>query len=90
MTAKKYTKKPVQIEALLYTGGADSALEVMKWMDGGRQDVEVGDEGKIIIETLEGDITASPGDYIIKGVHGEFYPCKPDIFSLTYDEVVAS
>ena len=90
MTAKKYTKKPVQIEALLYTGGTESALEVMKWMSDGHQDVEVRDEDKIIIETLEGDITASPGDYIIKGVHGEFYPCKPDIFSLTYDEVVAS
>lgn len=88
MTAKKYTKKPVQIEAFLYTGGTESALEVMKWMSKGHQDVEVRDEDKIIIETLEGDITASPGDYIIKGVHGEFYPCKPDIFSLTYDEVV--
>lgn len=89
MTAKKYTKKPVQIEALLYTGGVDSALEVMKWMYGGHQDVEVGEEGKIVIETLEGDITASPGDYIIMGVQGEFYPCKPDIFIQTYDEVVA-
>lgn len=42
-------------------------------------------EGKIVIETLEGDITASLGDWIIKGVKGEFYPCKPDIFDATYE-----
>ena len=41
----------------------------------------------IVIETLEGDMTASIGDYIIKGVQGEFYPCKPDIFEATYEIV---
>jgi hypothetical protein len=44
-------------------------------------------ERKIEIVTLEGDITASVGDFVIKGVKGEFYPCKPDIFEMTYDEV---
>jgi len=39
------------------------------------------------IDTLEGTITASPGDFVIRGVKGEFYPCKPDIFAATYDEV---
>ena len=42
--------------------------------------------GASIIETLEGDMTANVGDFIIKGVQGEFYPCKPDIFEQTYDE----
>lgn len=41
----------------------------------------------ILIPTLEGDMKALPGDYIIKGVKGEFYPCKPDIFELTYEQV---
>ncbi len=40
------------------------------------------------IKTLEGDMVANPGDYIIKGVKGEIYPCKPDIFELTYEEVM--
>ena len=42
----------------------------------------------MVIETLEGDMTANVGDYIIKGVQGEFYPCKPDIFKQTYDELI--
>lgn len=43
--------------------------------------------GKLKIKTLEGVMTADIGDYIIKGVNGEFYPCKPDIFEKTYEEV---
>lgn len=43
--------------------------------------------GEIIIPTLEGDMITSVGDYIIKGVNNEFYPCKPDIFDKTYEEV---
>ena len=46
------------------------------------------DEQVIIIHTLEGDMKASVNDYIIKGVRGEFYPCKPDIFEETYNEVI--
>jgi hypothetical protein len=41
----------------------------------------------VVIETLEGNMLASKGDYIIKGVKGEFYPCKPDIFELTYEKI---
>lgn len=55
-------------------------------------DIDVRDRGesviigqKITIHTLEGDMKASKGDYIIKGVNGEFYPCKPDVFGKTYD-----
>ena len=77
---KKYVKKPVTIEAIQWTG--DNTHEIC---------VFVGDEiqrqrESIIIPTLEGDMTASLGDYIIKGVRGEFYPCKPDIFRETYVE----
>jgi hypothetical protein len=54
----------------------------MKWCKGKK-----GLDGGIIISTLEGDMIANTGDYIIKGVNGEFYPCKPDIFKKTYEPV---
>jgi hypothetical protein len=41
----------------------------------------------VLIDTLEGTMTASPGDFVVRGVQGEFYPCKPDIFAATYDPV---
>jgi hypothetical protein len=46
------------------------------------------DEDEQLIETLEGSMKASPGDWIIKGVEGEMYPCKPSIFRQTYEEVI--
>jgi len=82
--AKKYRKKPVEIEAIRWTGSNIS--EVKRFMNNA---VMAFNEQnlKISIKTLEGVITASPYDYIIKGVKGEFYPCKPDIFEETYEEV---
>ncbi len=82
--AKKYRKKPVEIEAVRWTGSNIS--EVKRFMNNA---VMAFNEQnlKISIKTLEGVITASPYDYIIKGVKGEFYPCKPDIFEETYEEV---
>lgn len=80
----KYRKKPVVIEAVQWTG--DNYNEICTFMgkypsyiDSNRKD--------LLIETLEGDYIASEGDFIIKGVQGEFYPCKPDIFETTYEEV---
>lgn len=73
-----FTKKPVTIEAQQYTRNGLSAEKVAEWC-GGMQT----DDG-CIIHTLEGDHLASYGDWIIKGIHGEFYPCKPDIFEATY------
>jgi hypothetical protein len=74
-----FTKKPVTIEARVYSRNAMEAEDVAKWC-GGRQT----DDG-CIIETLEGDMLANYGDWIIKGINGEFYPCKPEIFVATYD-----
>lgn len=86
----KFRKKPVEIEAegplLPYTGpGSDNAQELADWC-GGRS---IWRDGATCVEikTLEGVMYASPGDYIIKGVQGEFYPCKPDIFHATYEAV---
>lgn len=78
---KKYRKKPVVIEAVQWVGNNLSDIETFI----GRS--VKNKETTIVIRTLEGDMEASIGDYIIKGVNGEFYPCKPDIFDKTYEEV---
>lgn len=75
----KYRKKPVVIEAFQYSREAEFAEEVAEWCGG-----EQTDDG-CEIKTLEGVMLANYGDWIIKGVNGEFYPCKPDIFQKTYD-----
>lgn len=81
---KKYQKKPVVIEAMRWDGTDECLGKIVHWMD---QEVWNGENNKIGIETLEGLMEASVGDFIIKGVKGEFYPCKPDIFEQTYQEV---
>lgn len=91
---KKYRKKPVIIEAVQWNG--KNFDECMNFMDGfcvnkvAYKDYEERciSSGEITISTLEGAMIASKGDYIIKGVNGEFYPCKPDIFDKSYEEVV--
>lgn len=84
---KKYRKKPVIVEAVQYKGHNSFPL-VKKIMGDDFEKVLFRPfSEKLIIPTLEGDIEVSVGDYIIKGVKGEFYPCKPDIFKATYEEV---
>lgn len=80
----KYRKKPVVIEAVQFTG--DNSIEIAKFMKANEHTESFLDD-KIKIPTLEGELTASPMDWIIKGVNGEFYPCKPDIFEKTYEPV---
>jgi hypothetical protein len=86
-----YRKKPVVIEAMLWDGDVRIGHPVARWIgkNGGSYSWTPGTPQKLAIETLEGPITASPGDFIIKGVQGEFYPCKPDIFAQTYELVDA-
>ena len=79
--ARAYRKKPVVVEAVQWTG--ENRAEMCEFIDPEVFDIKP-KEG-LIIHTLEGDHHASPGDYIIKGVNGEFYPCKPDIFAKTYE-----
>ena len=85
----KYRKKPVVIEAIQFIDEPTKLEELSRFID--NQDLRVSYKEpktpKLIIETLEGEMQASIGDYIIKGVNGEFYPCKPDIFEKTYEEV---
>jgi len=88
---EKYRKKPVEIEAVQLDGTHTTANDILDWIleNGGnanRMYNSVAGYG-IQIDTLEGLMTGNPGDYVIRGVQGEFYPCKPDIFELTYDKV---
>ena len=89
---KQYKKKPVIIEAIQWLGGEESckALDALIGNQSARN-IELNGSWdsatEVYIETLEGTMTASLGDYIIKGVKDELYPCKPDIFEQTYEEV---
>jgi len=81
----KFRKKPVVIEAVQWFPFQD--WDVMAHHMGGRIIVEP--DNRLLIQTLEGDMRADDGDWIIKGIQGEFYPCKPDIFEATYEPVEA-
>lgn len=78
----KYRKKPVVVEAIQYTG--ENAVEIVRKF--GCRAIKALN-GAIMICTLEGWETANMGDYIIRGVQGEVYTCKPDIFEKTYEPV---
>jgi hypothetical protein len=84
-----YRKRPVVIEAIQWTGA--NIDEILPMVDFAKLPATTGighaADGGLTIPTLEGDHLASPGDWIIKGVQGELYPCKPDIFEATYEAV---
>ena len=83
---KQYRKKPVVVEAIVF----DDSVECLQTLcDAGLNPVHVSystGEPQLIFDTLEGKHAANVGDYIIKGVNGEFYPCKPDVFAMTYEQ----
>lgn len=81
----RYRKKPVEVEAMQYTVESCRAIHEWLGLEHAAHDYEC-DRG-IFIDTLEGQMEASLGDWIIKGVAGEFYPCKPAIFEATYELV---
>jgi hypothetical protein len=82
-----FTKKPVTIEARQYHGTESSAKDIIRWIvDSGREAHWTNDA--LFIETLEGTHRACLGDWIIKGVAGEFYPCKYAIFEQTYEPTI--
>lgn len=85
----KFRKKPVVIEAWQWNGGTVKQIKnflfktgLPDWNMGARKGMT-----GLIIPTLEGEHIAQKGDWIIRGVHGEYYPCKPDIFLKTYEAV---
>lgn len=92
----KYCKKPVVVEAVKWTG--KNHREMWDFLTGKTDEClsTVGETfyidhdkvvGGLIIKTLEGEHIANIGDYIIRGVKGEYYPCKPDVFNITYERV---
>lgn len=84
----KYRKKPVEIEAMQYIGSNRDDVLAFTGLAAQNASTIYWHDGQIVIRTLEGDMTAQPGDWIIRGVAGEVYPCKPDIFERTYDTVM--
>ncbi len=91
----KYRKKPVVIEAFQYDGdlmGSDGNYYIPEWakkaIENGVMFYEdTGEPMQLFIGTLEGKMLVSVNDFVIQGVNGELYPCKPDIFEKTYEEV---
>ena len=87
----KFRKNPLVVEAIQTTGTPESNREVIDWTRGSAtpasMDKNADGKSQLSISTLEGTYWVSPGDWIIEGVLGEFYPCKPDIFAATYEPV---
>jgi len=93
---QKFKKLPVIVEAVQFQADYKTAAEIIEWIN-----KENGFDpksnlnpcasyyyGDLTIRTLEGDMHASKGDWIIKGISGEFYPCKPEIFKKTYEPII--
>jgi hypothetical protein len=86
MKIEKFRKKPVVVEAHRLT--INNINKIAEWCRGSVKGIKLPIEEQVIdIETLEGTMRADVGDWIIKGVNGEFYPCKPDIFEKSYEPV---
>ena len=86
MSATKFRKRPIVIEAMQFTSASKDRC--FNWVSGNRYaNFDAAGNPQLVISTLEGDMTVSIGDWIIRGVKGEYYPCKPDIFEMTYEAV---
>lgn len=89
--ARRFRKKPVVIEARRFDARSTAESErLADWCGGKLCGIRMAPIDQfILIRTLEGEMRADPGDWIIRGVRGEHYPCKPDIFAATYEAVEA-
>jgi hypothetical protein len=81
----KYRKKPVVIEAIQF-GPEGNAAKILQWANDMGAFIRLDHKG-LHVKTLEGEMLAQRGDWIIKGIKNEFYPCKPDIFEMTYEVI---
>jgi hypothetical protein len=91
---RQYRKKPVVVTAMRYDGTRASATRIVAWAGGASGMIDevthAGHGYRLSIATLEGEMQARPGDYLIRGLAGEFYPCKPNIFEASYERVEQS
>lgn len=78
----RYKTRPCEIEAIQWTG--KNIIEILEW---GQGKILWNDVDDLFIDTLEGRMKANINDYIIKGLRGEFYPCKPDVFEKKYEKI---
>jgi hypothetical protein len=78
----RYKTRPCEIEAIQWTG--KNIIEILDW---GQGNILWNDVDDLFIDTLEGRMKADINDYIIKGLRGEFYPCKPDVFEKKYEKI---
>ena len=85
---KRYVKKPIEVYAVIWNGANRS--EIFEFVGEYASFVVSKDSANVelVIDTLEGPMKSSVGDYVIKGIKGEFYACKPDVFRLTYDDII--
>lgn len=92
----KFRKKPVVVEAIQFDGSKKSASVICRWANplspGAEPWIDYVERGTglaedFLVHTLEGEMRVYPGDWVIKGIKGECYPCKPDIFEATYEPV---
>ena len=81
----KFRKKPVVVEAVQFDGTFESVWPLLKMYGSRGVRWDTDDGGVLTVSTLEGDLKVNPGEWIIRGVKGELYPCKPDIFAQTYE-----
>lgn len=79
----KFRKKPIEIEAIQFDGTKESAIKIINWTNS----IAKYESDTLKINTLEGVMVADISDWIIKGIKGEFYPCKDEIFKSSYDKV---
>lgn len=97
MGPTRYRKRPVEVEAMHFDGTREVASEIAAWCNRHRvyplltleqpETPNLHEKISLVIDTLEGAMRVSGGDWVIRGIRGEFYPCKPDVFAVTYEEV---
>jgi hypothetical protein len=94
----RFRKKPVEVEAMRWDGSLESIRAICEWVNSPDRDDDPtisyltnnNQPYGVVVWTLEGEMKVAPGDWIIRGVKGEFYSCKPGIFALTYESALAA
>lgn len=89
MSTFDYRKKPVVVQAFQMTKDSDQTTAFPDWLFGAIMQGAISEstDGHFLVQTMEGTMMGKPGDYVIRGIRGEFYPCDKEIFDATYEKV---